>query len=124
MGCAHCGPPTSLIRFDAVHRPPRHRRSTEDSGLPQHQPSEVQIVHLHVMEQLRPLHLGARNWLAVDAGLCQDAEALQWLERACSVRDVHLIFLTADCKWSRFRGDSGFQALLSRGGPGRCSRTP
>jgi TolB-like protein/Flp pilus assembly protein TadD len=52
----------------------------------------------------------------VHAGLGQDAEALQWLERACAVRDVHLIFLTADCKWDRFRGDSRFRALLSRCG--------
>jgi hypothetical protein len=55
----------------------------------------------------------------VHAGLGHDAEALQWLERAGSVRDVHLIFLTADCKWDRFRGDGRFRALLSRCGLAR-----
>ena len=60
----------------------------------------------------------------VHAGLGQDAEALRWLERACSVRDVHLTFLTADCKWDRFRDDGRFQALLSRNGLARQSKIP
>ncbi len=52
------------------------------------------------------VHLGLRNW----------DHALEWLERACDVRDVHLVLLPADPKWDPVRGDARFVALLKRCG--------
>jgi TolB-like protein/Flp pilus assembly protein TadD len=52
----------------------------------------------------------------VQAGLGRDPEVFEWLERAYAARDVHLIFLTVDCKWDRFRRDGRFQTLLARCG--------
>jgi serine/threonine protein kinase/tetratricopeptide (TPR) repeat protein len=48
--------------------------------------------------------------------------ALQWLERAYEVRDVHLVFLPVDPKWNPFRGDTRFSALVERCGFGATSR--
>lgn len=45
-------------------------------------------------------------------------EALEWLERAVTVRDVHLVFLPVDPKWDPLRGDRRFEALLARPPPG------
>jgi tetratricopeptide (TPR) repeat protein len=52
------------------------------------------------------VHLGLRHW----------DRALEWLERACDVRDVHLVLLPADPKWDPVRGDARFVALLKRCG--------
>jgi DNA-binding winged helix-turn-helix (wHTH) protein/Flp pilus assembly protein TadD len=52
------------------------------------------------------VHLGLRHW----------DHALEWLERACEVRDVHLVLLPADPKWGPVRGDARFVALLKRCG--------
>jgi hypothetical protein len=46
------------------------------------------------------------------AGLGERDAAIQWLERAYDVRDVHLIFLTVDPKWDPFRSDRRFEALV------------
>jgi serine/threonine-protein kinase len=50
----------------------------------------------------------------VFAGLGRREAALEWLERAYEVRDVHLTFLPADPKWDPFKEDPRFQALLAR----------
>jgi TolB-like protein/Flp pilus assembly protein TadD len=52
----------------------------------------------------------------VHAGLGEREKALEWLERALEVRDVHLCFPPVDPKWDAFRGDPRFQALLKRCG--------
>jgi TolB-like protein/DNA-binding winged helix-turn-helix (wHTH) protein/Flp pilus assembly protein TadD len=52
----------------------------------------------------------------VHAGLGEREAAFEWLERAYSARDVHLIFLTVDAKWDNYRKDSRFIALLARCG--------
>ena len=52
------------------------------------------------------VHLGLRHW----------DHALEWLDRACDVRDVHLVLLPADPKWDPVRGDDRFVALLKRCG--------
>jgi DNA-binding winged helix-turn-helix (wHTH) protein/tetratricopeptide (TPR) repeat protein len=52
------------------------------------------------------VHLGLRHW----------DHALEWLERACDVRDVHLVLLPVDPKWDPVRGDARFVALLKRCG--------
>lgn len=52
----------------------------------------------------------------VHAGLGDADAAFEWLERAYAVRDVHLIFLTVDVKWNRYRTDPRFGDLLARCG--------
>jgi DNA-binding winged helix-turn-helix (wHTH) protein/Flp pilus assembly protein TadD len=52
----------------------------------------------------------------VHLGLRHCDHALEWLERACDVRDVHLVLLPADPKWDPVRGDARFVALLKRCG--------
>jgi TolB-like protein/DNA-binding winged helix-turn-helix (wHTH) protein/Flp pilus assembly protein TadD len=48
------------------------------------------------------------------AGLSEREAALQWLERAYAVRDVHLVFLPVDPRWDALRDDPRFQSLLKR----------
>lgn len=50
----------------------------------------------------------------VHLGLGQQKQALDWLDRAFEVHDVHLILLPADPKWDPVRGDARFVALLKR----------
>lgn len=50
----------------------------------------------------------------VHAGLGDADAAFDWLERAYAARDVHLMFLTADAKWDRYRSDPRFGDLLAR----------
>ena len=52
----------------------------------------------------------------VHAGLGERDAVFECLDRAYVARDVHLIFLTVDPKWDRYRGDPRFQALLARCG--------
>ena len=52
----------------------------------------------------------------VHAGLGERDAVFDWLDRAYSARDVHLIFLTVDPKWDPYRGDPRFEALLARCG--------
>jgi TolB-like protein/tetratricopeptide (TPR) repeat protein len=56
----------------------------------------------------------------VHAGLGENELALQLLERAYEVHDVHLTFLTYDPKWDGFRGEPRFVDLLGRCGFGRA----
>jgi len=50
----------------------------------------------------------------VYAGLGEKDSVFEWLERAYSARDVHLIFLPVDAKWDDYRQDPRFIALLAR----------
>ncbi|HET7695360.1 MAG TPA: winged helix-turn-helix domain-containing protein [Vicinamibacterales bacterium] len=52
----------------------------------------------------------------IHAGLGERDAVFAWLERAYAVRDVHLIFLTADPKWDPYRADPRFTALVKRCG--------
>jgi serine/threonine-protein kinase len=52
----------------------------------------------------------------VHAGLGEQDEAFQWLEKAYDERDVHLIYLTVDPKWDPYRTDARLEALLVRCG--------
>jgi len=50
------------------------------------------------------------------AGLEQHDLMFDWLERALTARDVHLIFLPVDPKWDRYRAESRFKSLVERCG--------
>ena len=50
----------------------------------------------------------------VHAGLGDADAAFEWLDRAYAARDVHLMFLTVDVKWDRYRSDPRFGDLLAR----------
>jgi TolB-like protein/Flp pilus assembly protein TadD len=52
----------------------------------------------------------------VYAGLGDHERALEWLERAYTERDVHLIFLVVDPKWQPCASDPRFQRLVERCG--------
>jgi TolB-like protein/DNA-binding winged helix-turn-helix (wHTH) protein/tetratricopeptide (TPR) repeat protein len=52
----------------------------------------------------------------VHAGLGERDATFQWLERARTARDVHVIFLTVDPKWDSYRADPRFIELLARCG--------
>jgi tetratricopeptide (TPR) repeat protein len=52
----------------------------------------------------------------VHAGLGDAPAAFEWLDRAYAARDVHLMFLTVDVKWDRYRSDPRFGELLARCG--------
>ena len=52
----------------------------------------------------------------IHAGLGETDAVFEWLDRAYTVRDVHLIFLTVDPKWDPYRSDPRFTALLERCG--------
>jgi TolB-like protein/DNA-binding winged helix-turn-helix (wHTH) protein/Flp pilus assembly protein TadD len=50
------------------------------------------------------------------AGLGDADAVFEWLGRAYAARDVHLMFLTVDPKWDRYRADPRFGDLLARCG--------
>jgi TolB-like protein/Flp pilus assembly protein TadD len=50
----------------------------------------------------------------VHVGLGEDERVFEWLHRAYTVRDVHLMFLTADPKWDRYRERPEFISLLAK----------
>jgi tetratricopeptide (TPR) repeat protein len=52
----------------------------------------------------------------VHAGLGDADAVFAGLERAYAVHDVHLMFLTVDVKWDRYRSDPRFGDLLARCG--------
>ncbi len=52
----------------------------------------------------------------VHAGLGDADATFEWLNRAYAARDVHLMFLTVDVKWDRYRSDPRFGELLARCG--------
>jgi len=52
----------------------------------------------------------------VHAGFGEKEQALEQLERAVDVRDVHMCFPPIDPKWDVFRSDPRFQAVLKRCG--------
>lgn len=52
----------------------------------------------------------------IHAGLGETDAVFEWLDRAYTVHDVHLIFLTVDPKWDPYRSDPRFTALLERCG--------
>jgi len=54
----------------------------------------------------------------VHAGLGEADASFEWLERALSAHDVHLVSLPVDPKWDPLRTDARFRAILERAGFG------
>jgi serine/threonine-protein kinase len=52
----------------------------------------------------------------IHVGLGQTERALDWLQHAYNVRDVHLIWLPMDPKWDPLRNEAPFVRLLERCG--------
>jgi Flp pilus assembly protein TadD len=52
----------------------------------------------------------------VHAGLGERGAALDWLERAEAIRDVHLVFLNVDAKWEPYHHEPRFATILARSG--------
>jgi DNA-binding winged helix-turn-helix (wHTH) protein len=52
----------------------------------------------------------------VHAGLGEQDDSFEWLDRSFDVHDVHMIFLPVDPKWGAFRSDPRFSAVLKRAG--------
>ena len=50
----------------------------------------------------------------ITLGLGDTDATFEWLERALSAHDVHMIFLTVDPKWDPLRQDPRFRSLLDR----------
>lgn len=74
-------------------------------------------------EVLKTLQMAARDRyvppyaIALLHAAAGDREAMyEWLDRAYSARDVHLIFLPVDPKWDEYRQEPRFVALLQRCG--------
>jgi hypothetical protein len=72
---------------------------------------------------LKMLHTTARERYVppfaialVHAGLREDDAVFEWLERALAARDVHMVFLTVDSRWDRYRADPRFTSLIARCG--------
>lgn len=81
-------------------------------------------------EVLRTLDAVARDryvppyaFALIHAGLGNEELTMQWLERAYDAHDVHLILLTMDPKWDRFRTQPRFEAIVERCGFLRPSST-
>jgi TolB-like protein/DNA-binding winged helix-turn-helix (wHTH) protein len=72
------------------------------------------INSLEATRQLR--YVPPYAFALVFAGLDERDAAFEWLERALAVKDVHLVFLTVDPKWDRYRDDPRFKAVLARCG--------
>ena len=74
-----------------------------------------QIVRtLLITAQSRPVP--PYNVALVHAGLGDSNAMYEWLEKARVARDVHVVFLTVEPKWDRFREQAAFQELLERCG--------
>jgi len=52
------------------------------------------------------------NVALLHAGLGASDAALEWLEKARVVRDVHIVFLPVEPKWNALRGHPAFRLLL------------
>jgi TolB-like protein/Tfp pilus assembly protein PilF len=82
----------------------------------------------HVLDTLeassRQRYVPPYAFALVHAGLHERDAVFEWLQRAYAARDVHLIFLTADPKWDRYRADPRFIELLARCGFARDARPP
>jgi hypothetical protein len=85
-------------------------------------PAQKRVVCLGILrvpprQGALPIRRKTRPDLLGDVPEGGDADAaFEWLDRAYAARDVHLMFLTVDVKWDRYRTDPRFGDLLARCG--------
>lgn len=76
---------------------------------------EAQVKIQAMLERREQRYVPPYNIALVCAGMGETGRALEWLEQAFEVRDVHMPFLL-DQKWNTMRSNGQFQKLLSRVG--------
>ena len=69
-----------------------------------------------VLRMVYPFPLNVRRQLRYLASLRSSGRPWRLAGHAYAVRDVHLMFLTVDVKWNRYRSDPRFGDLLARCG--------
>ena len=70
---------------------------------------------MHTLEAVSPEQYVPPYALALlHAGLDEREAALECLERAYDVHDVHLVLLVIDPKWDTFREEARFLAVIER----------
>ena len=65
-------------------------------------------------EQAKQRYIPPYNVALIYAGLGNNKQALEWLEKGFEARDVHMVFLGVDPKWNSLRGEPRFQSLVRR----------
>jgi TolB-like protein/DNA-binding winged helix-turn-helix (wHTH) protein/Tfp pilus assembly protein PilF len=78
--------------------------------------TEAQEVRRTLEAAARERYVPPYAMALVSAGLGEDDVLFEWLDKAYTARDVHLIYLPVDPKWDRYRRDPRFAALLRRCG--------
>ena len=68
---------------------------------------------LHDLEEQAGQHyVPPYNIALIYAGLGDKNQALDWLEKGLKIRDVHMVFLSADPKWDNLREDLRFKSII------------
>ena len=78
--------------------------------------SEAREVLTALEQRSRERYVPPHAMALVCAGLKDHEGVFEWLERASTARDVHLVYLIVDPKWDPFRQDERFQDLCRRSG--------
>lgn len=78
--------------------------------------AEARAVLASLEEASRERYVPPYAMALVHAGLGDATAVFDWLERAYTVGDMHLIYITVDPKWDPFRTDPRFVSLLTRCG--------
>jgi hypothetical protein len=76
----------------------------------QRQQAEQALHALRVTSETR--YVPPYNFALVYQGLGNRNEALKWLEKAYSERDVHMVFLLMDSQWDGLRNNPRFMHLI------------
>ncbi len=74
--------------------------------------AEAEQVLRTLLETARTRFVPPYNVALLFAGLGDSDNAYEWLEKARLHRDVHMVFLTVEPKWDRFRGEPRFRSLM------------
>jgi predicted Zn-dependent protease len=73
-----------------------------------------------IVEELRERaeqsYIPADYMTVVALGLGRTDEALQWLEKACAERALHLVFLGVDPLFDGLRSEAGYKQLMAENG--------
>lgn len=76
--------------------------------------SEALRLYRELEERAQRTYIPCDYLAVISLGLGRTDEALEWLEKACDERSLHMVFLGVDPLFDDLRGESGFTELLSR----------